>query len=192
MSRQQLPEQHAFDYDDTEEEEGRIPRRRSATDEALRERRRAAQGQGTRTTSAPATRLRQTADDETEDDEFFEEAYNPYRLPNSSRRYAALPAQRQRTYEVPLSDGTIMHVTERELSHLPQEYRDAAQPLAPHPAIAAPQPRRHPHPKRPVQDDRVIEMGPARTIAGVARPRRRRLHWLAWLGGAMCIMMLGW
>jgi hypothetical protein len=54
MSRQQLPEQHAFDYDDTEEEEGRIPRRRSATDEALRERRRAAQGQGMRTTTRTA------------------------------------------------------------------------------------------------------------------------------------------
>jgi len=190
MTRQQ-PEQHAFDYSDHEEEEGRIPRRRSATEEALRERRWVAQGQRTRTTSVPATRQQQIADDESEDDELPEEGYNPYRLPNSSRRYAALPAQRQRTYEIPLSDGTVMHVTERELFHLPQEYRDAAQPLTPQPAIAAPKPRRQPDPKRPVQDDRVIEVGPARAATGVSRPRPR-LHWLAWGGGAMCIMMVGW
>src|SRR5258707_10483464 len=129
MTRQELPEQHAFTYDDEEGEEGRFPRRSSATDEALRERRRAAQGQGARTTSVPATRQRQATDDEEEDDDVW-----PTRLPNSSRRYAAPPAQRQRAYEIPLSDGTIMHVTERELSHLPQEYRDAAQLLVPQPA----------------------------------------------------------
>src|SRR5258706_12923258 len=97
MTRQELPEQHAFTYDDEEGDEGRIPRRSSATDEVLRERRRAAQGQGARTTSVPATRQRQVTDDEGEYDDVW-----PTRLPNSSRRYSALPTQRQRAYEITL------------------------------------------------------------------------------------------
>jgi hypothetical protein len=193
MTGQQLPEQQAFTYDD---EEGRIPRRRSATDEELHERRRAAQGQVTHTTSVPATHQWQAADGGI-DDEILEEGHNPYRLPNSCRRYHAFPTPRQRTYEIPLTDGTVIRVTARELSTMPQEYKDAAQLVTPAPALAAPKPRRQPDPGRPVQDDSVIEVGPARARGtdDLARQRRRRLprfHWLLWVGVAMLMMIFGW
>ena len=162
-------------------EEKRIPRRRSAP-----------YGQGSYpTTSAPAQRQRQTE----EDDGILDE--KPYRLPNSSRRYDRLPIQREQAYEIPLTDGTVMHVMEQELLTMPQEYIDAAQLVTAQPRIAAPLPkqRRQPHPKQPAPSDGGSIYAGTAKAGDTNVPRRRRLprfHWLVWVGLAMFVMIFGW
>ena len=69
-----------------------------------------------------------------------------------------------------------MHVTEHELEDLPQTYQDAAQLITPQ--IAAFKSSRQPTPKRPVQDESVDDLPPARTHPGgtdrFSRQKRRR------------------
>ncbi|HLI87723.1 MAG TPA: VCBS repeat-containing protein [Ktedonobacteraceae bacterium] len=97
-------------------------------------------------------------------------------------------------YVIPLTDGTEMHVTERELDDLPAEYQYAAHLLAP-PQVPTQRQRRHPNPKRPTPSDTVYEMPPARTDPESYLPERRRLprlHWFVWVGGALFLMLIGW
>jgi hypothetical protein len=154
-------------------------RRSSASAEELAERRRTAQGNST--TSAPAPRRQQTTVDT-----------GRGVTPRSALRWRPL----SREYDIPLADGSVMHVTEQELWTLPQAYQDAAQLVTPTPQIAPVRQRRTPHPKLPTQDDRVIYAGPARAVPlqteDLPEPHRRRFHWLFFLGLAMITMLIGW
>jgi len=163
----------------------RIPRRASATPDTVAHRQ-------TQTGNALPTRIRHTDDD---DDEV-------------SRRYSMKPMARHldrapltatataRHYVIPLTNGRAMRVTEHELETLPQTYQNAAQLVTPQ--VAAPQPRRQPHPKLPVQDETVDNLPPVRTHPGgndaFPRQNRRRFprfHWLFWVGLALCLLLAG-
>ncbi len=113
-------------------------------------------------------------------------------IPPSALRYRPSQPSGNR-YVIPLTDGTEIRVTERELEDLPEEYQTAAQLLSPR--IAAPRQRRQPNPKRPVPSDTVYEMPPARTQntdVPQKRRRRSRIHWLVPVGIGMLIMLIGW
>ena len=105
MSRQPLPEQHGFYYD----EEKRIPRRSSAPQQAAL----------LPTGSAPGTtRTRRTAED------------SSYPMRPMVRRLDHLPLQApKKEYMIPLTNGTALYVTEQELLTMGQDYIDAAQLL---------------------------------------------------------------
>lgn len=156
-------------------------RRSSASAEELAERRRAAQGN--HTTGARRPQEEQDVED-------------PARgiTPRSVVRWRPLG----REYDIPLADGSVMHVTEQELWALPQAYQDAAQLVMPVPSIAPARQRRSPHPKLPVQDDRVIYAGPARANPTRTEDlperyqRHLRFHWLFFVGLAMMTMLIGW
>jgi hypothetical protein len=83
-----------------------------------------------------------------------------------------------------MSDGSFLHVTEHEL-----------------PAITAPAPRqrRQPNPKRPVQDDSVIEVGPAhQRETNAPQPTRKKqrargkVSWVLIFGIGMLAMLALW
>src|SRR5579875_2532213 len=86
-------------------------RRASATAEELEERRREANGHAYTTTSSTARRQPTTRDDR-----------QIGVIGKSAIRHRPINVE----YVIPLTDGTEMHVTERELSDLPKEYRQAA------------------------------------------------------------------
>jgi hypothetical protein len=148
----------------------RIPRRSSATPDAVAQR-------------------------QTEEEELLEEGYNPHRLPSSARRYTPPPAAPPESiYRIPMSDGTVLRVTERKLATMPTNYQRAAQLETP-----VSRPRRQAHPKRPVQDETVDDLPPANTPTrgtdALPRQHRRRFprfHWLVWVGLAMLSMLVGW
>ncbi len=169
MSRQPLPEQQAVH---SYNQEQRIPKRRSATQEE-----RDAYFQGT--VPAPP---RQTLENDLI-------SANP----RSVLRYRPIES----TYIIPFTDGSEMRVTEHELGTLPQHYQRAAQLITPQ--LAAPRQRRQPRPKVPVQDASVYELPPARTDAReteeVPRQKHRRVprfHWLFWVGLIVLLMIVGW
>ncbi len=173
---EQLREQHGFYYN----EQQRIPRRSTATSEDLAQRQ-------TQAGSALPTRTRQPKDDDRD---------SSYPMKPMVRRLDRAPLTTKQEYMIPLTDGTAMYVTERQLVTMGQEYQDAAQLVTPQ--IAALRPRRQPNPKLPVQDDTVYEMPPPRTHASETdalpqqKHRRFRFHWLFWLGIAMFIMIAGY
>ena len=141
-------------------------RRASATAEELKERRREANGQGYTTTSTTATRQTTAKDDR-----------QVGVIGKSVIRHRPIYAE----FVIPMTDGSEMHVTERELSSMPKEYRQAAILVTPPPpkrqALPAPQPQ------QPHTDD----------LPG--QPRRRRffrVHWLVWVGLSMIVMIIGW
>ncbi len=166
---EKLREQHAVH---SYNQEQRIPKRRSATQEE-----RDAYFQGT--VPAPP---RQTLEDDLIS-----------ATPRSVLRYRPI----ENVFIIPFTDGTAMRVTEHELGTLPQHYQRAAQLITPQ--RAAPRHQRQPHPKVPVQDDPMYDMPPAGTDAGateeVPRHNRRhlpRFHGLVWLGVALAVMIVGW
>lgn len=142
-------------------EQQRIPRRRSATPNDLAARM-------TQAASAPtATRTRRNADDE---------ASSSYPMRPMVRNLAHAPlTSPKREYVIPMTDGTQMHVTERELSDLPKEFRQAAVLVTP------PSAKRQAFPE-PQTDD----------LPEPRRRRRFRFHWLFWGGLSLFIMIFGW
>jgi hypothetical protein len=162
----------------------RIPRRRSATPDAVAQRQ-------TQTGSALHMRTRHTDEDD---------ASSSSPMKPLARRFDRAPLTATfltRQYVIPLTDGTEMHVTERELADLPENYQNAAHLITPQ--EAAHRHKRPPNPKRPVQDETVDDMPPAKTHArgtdALPRQHRRRLprfHWLVWVGLTMCSMLVGW
>ncbi len=138
-------------------------RRASATPEELEERRREANGQGYTPTSS-AARRQTTRDDR-----------QVGVIGRSSLRHRPINVE----FVIPMTGGTEMHVTERELSSMPQAYKDAAILVTPPPpkrqALSAPQPQ------EPHTDD-------------LPRPRHRfpRFHFLVWVGITMILMLIGW
>jgi len=162
-----LREQHAVH---SYNQEQRIPKRRSATQEE-----RDAYFQGT--VPAPP---RQTLEDDLI-------SANP----RSVLRYRPIES----TYIIPFTDGSEMRVTEHELGTLPQNYQHAAKLVTPQ--GAAPRTKRQPHPKMPVPSNAVYEMPPARNRTGKTdalpqQQERRRFHWLFWIGATGVLMFLGW
>lgn len=170
--------------------EQRIPRRSSATSDAVAQRE-------TQTGSTLSTRTKRTKDDD--DDEYTRSPMKPM-----VRRFDHAPltaTSPRRHYVIPMTDGTDMHVTERQLAHLPAAYQNAAQLITAQEAGAA---LKHTPPssakKRPVwEDETVDDLPPANTpLRGTdALPRQHRqrlprLHWLVWVGLAMLVMLVGW
>lgn len=139
-------------------------RRASATAEELEERRRTANGQGSTMTST-ATQRKTTAREDRQGGV----------IGKSSLHHRPLNA----AFVIPMTDGTEMHVTERELSTLPPAYKDAAVlvTLAPPKRQALPEPQL----RQPQIDD-------------LPKQRRRfpRFHWLVWVGLSMFMMMMSW
>jgi len=173
MSRHQETASHGW-YDP----ERQIPRRSSATAAELARRQ-------TQTTSAPATRSHHTNEEG--------DARPPVGvIGRSAIRYRPISP----SYVIPFSDGTEMHVTEQELDTLPEDYQTAAQLITPH--LVASRLKRQPTPKRPVQDEMVYELPPAKTHPGGTdalpkqRRQRSRFHWLFWLGIAMVSLLVGY
>lgn len=98
------------------DEQQRIPRRRSATPEDLAARH-------TSTRSVPASRQSQRMDDE--------ETHTAFPMRPLVRNLTRAPlTPHTREYLIPLSDGTTLRVTERELDDLPEDYQQAARRLA--------------------------------------------------------------
>jgi hypothetical protein len=95
-------------------------------------------------------------------------------------------------YVIPLSDGSTMHVTERELEELPETYQTAARLITPH--VAAPGLRRQANARRHGEDEETVDDTPPAAIDALARQPRRRLrfHGLFWLGLALLTMLVGW
>jgi hypothetical protein len=166
--------------------EQRIPRRSSATSDAVAQRE-------TQTGSARSTR---TKDD---DDEYSRSPMKPM-----ARRLDRAPLTAPSTtqhYVIPMSDGRDLHVTERQLAHLPAAYQNAAQLITVQEAGAV---LKHTPPsnakQRPVwEDETVDDLPPASTRArgtdALPRQHRQRLprfHWLVWVGLAMLVMLVGW
>jgi len=136
-------------------------RRASATAEELEERRREANGHAYTTTSSTARRQPTTRDDR-----------QIGVIGKSAIRHRPINVE----YVIPLTDGTEMHVTERELSDLPKEYRQAAI------LVTSPPQKRQALPESHTDD--LPEPAP--------RHRRFRFHWLFWVGIALFIMIFGW
>ena len=154
-----------------------IPRRKSALPERQMQ-----------TGSALPVRTRQTDEDD---------AYSSYPMKSLARRFDRAPltaTSPTQHYVIPMTDGTAMHVTERQLADLPETYQNAAQLITSQ--EAAPRPRRPPNPKRPVQDETMDNRPPAKTSTrgtdALPRQNRRRFHWLVWVGLAMFSMLVGW
>jgi len=171
MNRNQGTESHGW-YD----HEQQIPRRSSATAELARRQ--------TQTASAFSTRSHHT-------DEDSDARPTVGVIGRSAIRYRPIGP----SYVIPFTDGTKMHVTEHELGMLPENYQTAAQLITPQ--LAAPRPKRQPHPKEPVDDETVDEMPPARTHpSGTdALPKQRQrfhFHWLFWGGVAIVSMLAGY
>ena len=138
----------------------RIPRRRSATPDTT--------SRQTQTGSqVVATRTKRKEN----------ESYNPYPMRPMVRNLSRAPLTTpKREYIIPLTDGTKMRVTERELEDLPEEYQEAAQ------LITSPPAKRQALPAPEAQTDDLSEL----------RKRRFRPHGLLWLGLAMLVMIFGW
>lgn len=164
-----------------EDQHMQLIRRSSASAEELAERRRTAQRNST--TRASASRHQQTTADT-----------GRGVTPRSALRWRPV----SREYDIPLVDGSVLHVTEQELWALPQEYQDAAQLVTPTLEIAPTRQRRTPHPKLPTKADQVIYAGPAGVVPprtdDFPQPRRTGIHfhWLFFVGLAMIIMLIGW
>ncbi len=169
--------------------EQRIPRRSSATSDAVAPRQ-------IQEESARSTRTKHTKDD---DDEYSRSPMKPI-----ARRFDHAPLTAPsptRHYVIPMSDGTDLQVTERQLAHLPAAYQNAAQPIIAQEAGAA---LKHTPPssakQHPVwEDETVDDLPPANTHArgtdALPRQHRQRLprfHWLVWVGLAMLVMLVGW
>ena len=164
---EKLREQHALYYN----ENHRIPRRRSATYEDANAR---------QTGSGVPTSTQDT-----------DEHSMVSSTPRSVMRHRPIGA----LYVIPFTDGTEMHVTQRELGNLPENYQHAATLVIPQ--AAAPRTKRQPHPKVPVPSNAVYEMPPARNRPGKTdalpqQQERRRFHWLFWIGATGVLMFLGW
>lgn len=148
--------------DDSYNVQHRIPRRRSASPDEVAQRQ-------MQTRSALPTRTRHTEEDNVS---------SSYPMKPMVRRFDRAPLTATSTtqhYAIPLTDGTDLHVTERQLADLPKAYKQAATLVTPAPpqrqAVPAPQSQ------EPQTDD---------------LPRhRRRFHWLFWVGLAICLMIAG-
>lgn len=137
--------------------------------------------------------------DTVQDEEEYDDVWPP-RLPNNARRYPqaadvqtgdryARTAGRTRTRP---DVQTLSSQASRRKRDEDEEYRSTIPPRrsATQTGIPAVQPQR----RRPVQTDDVDvadEIIP-RTEALQRSGRKRRLHWLVFVGGAMLIMVLGW
>ena len=171
MIRQQLPEQQAFTYYDKEKG---IPRRSSAQYRL-----------GCYPTVTPPTNTQKRQQASSDD--------NAFRVPASQLRHRPIGNM----YVIPLTDGTEMHVTERELDSLPDEYQVAAQLITPQLPSGAPKPRGQPTPKRSAPgDDRVIYAPPALKLdtdePQLRRKRRGVKHPYLYLGVGMLAMLALW
>lgn len=174
MSKQPLLEQRAIHSYNTQPG---TPKRSSATADDLHER---------QTAARVHTQTRATSEDT--------EAPGSIGIINKSLlRHRPITT----LYLIPLTDGTEMRVTERELGDLPEDYQNAARLVTPQ--LSAPRPRRKPNPKLPVQDTTVYEMPAARTHArgtdALPKQKRRhlpRFHWLFWVGLALVTMVAGY
>src|SRR5207248_5645254 len=60
-----------------------------------------------------------------------EDTQNGQVMPRSAIRYQPQPLVSQKQYVIPLTNGRVMRVTERELADLPEEYQEAAQVVQP-------------------------------------------------------------
>jgi hypothetical protein len=168
VNRQQLPEQQAFTYYDKEKG---IPRRSSAQ-----------YGQGSYPAVSPPTNA-QKRQQATSDD-------NAFRMPASQLRHRPIGNM----YVIPLTDGTEMHVTERELDSLPDEYQDAAQLITPQLPSGTPKPKRQPNPRRPAPSDGGVIYAPPALKLDIDEPQPRRKrrtvkHPYLYLGVGMLAML---
>lgn len=166
-----MREQQAFTYDTKNQPSSHVPLRAHRPEQQVL------------TTTPPTNghkRQQRTFDD------------SAFRIPASQLRHRPIG----NLYEIPLTDGTVMRVTERELEDLPEEYQDAAQLVTPHLPSGTPTQRRQPHPKVPIQDDTVYEMPSARQsdtdVSKAYRKRRRIKHPLLYLGVGMLAMLALW
>jgi len=113
--------------------------------------------------------------------------------PRSSLRHRPIGTM----YVIPLSDGSAMQVTERELEDLPANYQNAARRITP-PQGVAPRASKRAQPQTPVHEEETEDnLPPAHTGATERLPRQRsrrfpRFHWLFWGGLAMLLMLAGW
>lgn len=145
-------------------------------------------------------------DDEDDGDNEYDDVWPP-RLPSNARRYqhpadvqtgsgytrTAGQAGRTRPDVQTLSSQSSWRKRDEDIEHSGRTGRQSTIPprrSATQTGIPAVQPQR----RRPVQTDDVdvSDVSIPHTEALPGNGRKRRLHWLVFVGGAMLIMVLGW